>query len=83
MNIWKILNIINIIAIIAVIVYSKEVTFYLNEYTDYLNALHSDSDGLHIVRWIMNKWQGIALSGVLGLFFFMRYVMRGISKIFN
>ena len=83
MKIWKIINTINLIAIIVVIVFSREITFYLNKYTIYLNTLENPSDSIHIIRWIMNRWQGITLAGSLALIFFIRAMMRGVSKLTN
>ena len=79
--IWKILNLLNLIAIILVIVFSQDIANYLNEWKEYLNNQEELTDTRVILRVIINKWEGIALSFTLMFVFFIRQLLSTASGI--
>ena len=83
--IWKIINAATLLSILFVIVYSEYIAFQINTYRDYLNSVENNSlnDFEHMIRLIVNKWEGIALSFTLSFIFLIRFLTKRIVGTIN
>lgn len=83
--VWKIINATTLLSILFVIIYSEHITFQINTYRDYLNSVENNSlnDFEHMIRLIVNKWEGITLSFTLSFIFLIRFLTKRIVGTIN
>ena len=80
---WRFFNLINLLSIILVVVFSEDITAYLNEYRLYLIEQEELSDGGHALRWLLVHWEGLCMAGTIALMFFIRKVGGLLGGVYN
>lgn len=80
---WRIINLLILASIVLVILFSERITVNINNYRDYLNEQETLNDGMHLIRLLVNKWEGIALACTLCFLFLIRFLAAGLSGIFK
>lgn len=83
MTFWKIINIIIITSIILVVVFSENITAFLDSKREYLNQQESLNDFMHLIRLIINKWEGICMALGLSFLFLLKFILTGLGGLFN
>lgn len=81
-KIWAFINFMNLILIIMVLAYSKEIGNMLNYYREYLNEVEVP-DYMVLIRFFLNRWEGITIGLNLMFVFFARKLFSLFSGAVN